>query len=271
MIPLQSDRRPFTVAISKGSGLVDESRSLLLAWRPGESLDAFTDRVLEQDILGRSTAGRTRDLVRRVFARRFLTGRPPPASALQTLYHLSGGGRWFTDICVLQAARADDLLRATIAELYFGARSRGKPTLSVDDVRNFVVGENEARSAGRPWSAAVTLKVSRGLLQALEEFGLLQRVPGQRDRALLRREPTNIAVAYLAHDLHFRGVTDLSLAVHRDWLLWGLNARSVLQRMGDSVFDDLWVIQSSNDAVTITWRCQNMEVLVEQLARSNTH
>ena len=65
------DRR-YTIAICKGSALVDETRQLVKHWKPGEGVQAFVQRVQEEDLLGRYTAYRARDIARRVFARRFL-------------------------------------------------------------------------------------------------------------------------------------------------------------------------------------------------------
>ncbi len=45
--------RPFTITISKGSALLPEMKALLRAYRPGEPLAQFRDRVLGQDLLGR--------------------------------------------------------------------------------------------------------------------------------------------------------------------------------------------------------------------------
>ena len=61
-------QRKYSVAISKGAGMIEETRHLLEHWRPDEPLDDFARRVQEEGLLGNSTAYRTRDVVRRVFA-----------------------------------------------------------------------------------------------------------------------------------------------------------------------------------------------------------
>lgn len=65
-------QRQYTTAISKGAGMIEETRRLLEHWTPGESLDGFMHRVQNQGLLGNATAYRTRDVVRRVFALRYL-------------------------------------------------------------------------------------------------------------------------------------------------------------------------------------------------------
>ena len=61
-------QRRYSTAISKGAGMIEETRRLLEHWIPGESLDEFTRRVQDEGLLGNATAYRTRDIVRRVFA-----------------------------------------------------------------------------------------------------------------------------------------------------------------------------------------------------------
>jgi Putative inner membrane protein (DUF1819) len=62
----------YTIAICKGSALLSETKALLRAWRPSESITLFTSRVLRDEVLGRATAHRVKDIVHRVFARRLL-------------------------------------------------------------------------------------------------------------------------------------------------------------------------------------------------------
>lgn len=76
-------KRKYSTAISKGAGMIEETRRLLEQWRPDEALDDFTRRVQTEGLLGNATAYRTRDVVRRVFAPRFLRPSDKPARILQ--------------------------------------------------------------------------------------------------------------------------------------------------------------------------------------------
>lgn len=75
-------QRKYSTAISKGAGTIEETRRLLEHWRPDEPLEDFTRRVQAEGLLGNSTAYRTRDVVRRVFAPRFLRPGDKPARIL---------------------------------------------------------------------------------------------------------------------------------------------------------------------------------------------
>ena len=52
MSQVLSESVPDTIAISKGSGLLNEMKALLRAWTPGEPLKEFSERVVQEDVLG---------------------------------------------------------------------------------------------------------------------------------------------------------------------------------------------------------------------------
>jgi len=62
----------YAVRIAKGAGLLAETRDLLRLWQPGESAAVLAERVLQTNVLGKSTARRVQDIVQRVFAPRYL-------------------------------------------------------------------------------------------------------------------------------------------------------------------------------------------------------
>ena len=73
--------RRYTIALCKGAALLDETQTLLRHWTPGEEIAHFVDRVQRDNVLAQVTAYRTKDIVRRVFARRFLLPTDVPAGA----------------------------------------------------------------------------------------------------------------------------------------------------------------------------------------------
>lgn len=256
----------YTIAICKGSALLGETKALLRAWEPGESLDSFAQRVLKTDVLGKTTAYRTRDIVRRMFARRFLRPSGQAARTLKRLIEARTADGWFSDLCLLMAARADALLRDFVTEFYWPALAEGRIRMSVESAVAFLA---EAQRSGRmaePWSEQVRLKVARGLLKALTDFGLLREVGrGLRETVVYR--PSLLAVAYLSYDLHFKGLTDGAVADHPDWRLFGLRRSEVLEALDRVSSPGLLTAQSAGAVVRITWRHARMEEVVDVLAR----
>ena len=261
-----SDRTPFTIAISKGSGLVRESRLLLEAWEPDEPVDAFIARVGQSDLLGRATAQRTDDIIRRVFAKRFLEPTPSPAPRMKRLLAQRSFGRWFPELCSLHASRADETLRCSITDAYGAAVRDGGSSLGVGEIESYL---RDAEADGRmaqPWSPEVRRKVARGLLQAMQDFGLLDEVRrGHREIRL--PDPHAVTTAYVAYDLHERGVTDADITAHEDWRLWAQSVQEVRRRLDRLTETGLWVFQAAGSVVRITWAHETLDEALDAVAR----
>ena len=255
----------YTSAVCKGSGLLDDMKALLRAWRPGESALEFRDRVHREGILGKATTKRADDVVCKVFAPRFLCEEGKPALLMRTVLGRRNGGRLFSDICLLYAARQDVLLRDAIVEVYWPALTQGRLALSTKDVTAFLV---DARAEGRIpelWSKTVKERVAQGVVRILTEFGLLGTARRGR-RETINYRPSDGTIVYLAHDLHFGGATDAGVVAHRDWALFGLHEREVIAAMDRLSSDGWWVVQAAGSVVRITWRYESMQEVVDALA-----
>ncbi len=78
-----------------------------------------------------------------------------------------------SDLCLVYSTRNDELLRHTITDLYWPAARRGQISFGTSDVISFIHWAEEQGRVPVRWSDAVTLKVSRGVLRAMADFGFL--------------------------------------------------------------------------------------------------
>ena len=261
-----SAQRKYSTAISKGSALVGEMKRLLEYWRPGEPLDDFAYRVQVDGLLGNATAYRTRDVVRRVFAPRFLRPNDKPARILQRVLALGLPGRVFTELLFVFTARQDPLVYDFTIREYWPAVRRGRPVLDTDLMLSFL---SEAQYDGRlenQWSAMVAVRISRCVLGLLRDVGFLREVVRGR-REIVNYRITDEGAALLAKELHESGVTDSSLCDHPDWGLFGMSPSAVLERL-DSLGEHRGVIvQRAGSVVHFTWVAKSIEELMDVLAR----
>jgi hypothetical protein len=261
------DRR-YTITICKGAGLLAETRQLVQHWRPGEAVDPFVHRVLEEDLLGRYTALRAQDIARRVFARRFLRPTDRPARILKGILEHGLPSRTFTELLFLFACRADDLLYDFTILVYWAAARRGRLRLALQDAIDFLA---EAAGDGRipqPWSELVQVKIARGLLGMLRDVHFLrEQGKGHQDRDILPYHVSDEGVAILARELHERGTTDSGIPEHPDWELFGLSRGAVIERLDTLGEQRGLMVQRAGSVVSITWRVQSMEDLIDALAR----
>ncbi len=246
--------------------MIDETRRLLAVWNPHESLDAFAERVQSQGLLGNATAYRTQDVVRRVFAPRFLRPTDQPARLLQKVLSVNLSGRVFTELFFVFTARQDPLVYDFTVREHWPAVRRGRTVMDTDLVLSFLA---EARYDGRldnEWSESVTVRIARSVLGLLRDVGLIREtIRGRRE--LVDYRMSDEAVALLARELHESGVTDGSLAEHPDWGLFGMKGPDVLQRLDAIGERSGLIVQQAGSVVRYTWKVQSIEELVDVLPR----
>lgn len=253
----------YTQALSKGGALLPETRILLRNWRPDESSAGFGERVLRDDILGRSTARRALDIVR-VFMLRLLTPTDTPARHLQRLIAATVPRQVYSDLVFYYTARRDDLLREYTIQYYWPAVREGSLIIRNESVQRLIA---EAQQDGRirsPWSLELRRDMAGRVLMTLADFGLLQEDKPAR-RQVLSYQPADGTIVYLAHLLHGEGVTDASLAEHSAWALFGLEPRDVWNRLEMLAGQAWFIVQRAGQVARITWTYDTVEEVVDAL------
>ena len=247
----RTSTREYDISLCKGASAIEETRRLLQAWTPGEDEQAFLTRVRESGLLGRQTAHRTHDLVMRVFRPRLLRPNSEPARRLR-LVQEQGNQRVFRELLFLYTARSNALLYDFTVEGFWPAARAGELYLGLDDVQEFLRTASDSGHIPRPWSATTRLKISRGVLGALRDFGFLyEHKRGQRE--IVAFAPADPTVAYLAYDLHLAGLTDAAVVEHPDWHLFGLSRENLLQRLDGLDERAGLVVQHAGSVVRISW------------------
>ena len=259
-------RRQYTTAISKGAGMIEETRRLLEYWAPGEPLDEFTRRVQDEGLLGNATAYRTRDVVRRVFAPRYLKPTDKPARILQQVLSSGLPGRVFTELLFIFTARQDPLVYDFTIREYWVAARRRRNIMGTDPVLSFL---SEAHYDGRlenQWSESVSVRIARCVLGLLRDVGFLREVTRGR-REVVDYRMSDEGAALLARELQESGVTDSSLCAHSDWGLFGMTESEVLERLDGLGEYRGVIVQRAGSVVHFTWTVNSAEELIDVLTR----
>lgn len=258
-------KRQYTTAISKGAGMVDETRRLLEHWSPSESLDEFARRVQEEGLLGNATAYRTRDVVRRVFAHRYLKPTDKPARILKQIIASGLPGHTFTELLFVFTARQDPLVYDFAIREYWPAVRRGRNVMGTDTMLSFL---SEAHYDGRldnQWSENVSVRIARCVLGLLRDIGFLRGIKRGR-REIVNYHMSDEGSAVLARELHESGVTNSSLCSHSDWALFGMTAPEVLERLDGLGENRGVIVQRAGAVVHFTWAVNSVKELIDVLA-----
>lgn len=257
----------YTARAIKATALVEETKALLRSWKPGESTADLRRRAREKALLGKATASRSDDVVAHAFNQRFLAEPLPAASHLQRLLEVRGPGQWFTDLCLLYAARADVVLREAVTVYAAERRVTGRSYVDTPSLVHFLEDQEARGRMERPWSTSVKESVAQHVLRQMTDFGLAEQ-PRRGVRELRSFEPTGVAVVWLTYDLHFRNLSDARVVAQPDWRVWTLEPERVRDRLSRLVRPGVWEFQAAGSVVQITWACTTMKEVVDVLARN---
>lgn len=256
----------YNTSIVKGAALVGEMQKLLENWQPSEPYDAFLSRVQHQDMLGKSTAYRTKDIVRRVFARRLLIPTDKPARLLKQIMQSNLPSSTFNEMLLVYSSRKDPLIHDFILQEFWPAARSGRNILDTDMVRTFLSGATYDGRINPPWSDNVELRVARSILGLLRDVGFLRETQRGR-KEIVNYRITDEGTAILARELYESGVSDSSLSEHQDWGLFGLSRTDVLDRLDGIGEERGLIVQRAGSVVRLTWFVKSMEEMINVLAR----
>lgn len=220
----------YTTQLGAGLGMISETMEILRLWNPGMDVHSLTQAVISQGVLSRATARRTRNIVIEMFAPRFLCDGGRPAAQIRQLLISRFPHESIVQLFFLQTARAQAVFRDFLVHVYWPKYSGGAVYIVREDAEPFI---HRALDSGRMikrWSSEMIERVSQYLVGCCVDFGLL--AVGNRVQRPIQHFSAKADVSlYLAHDLHFSGVSDAAIIKHHDWLLFGFEPGEVLNRL----------------------------------------
>ncbi len=256
----------YTAELSKGQGILQETVLLLQEWQPGMGQVQLYEHILSSGLLGRASAQRTKDLVIRCFASRYLGGDHPPATYLKQLVDQGCGAADLSQIFLIYSARTNRILYDFITEVYWPNYRGGMDRIRRDDSRLFISSAlDEGRMESR-WSESTRSRIARYLLSTMADFGLLGPDHAGR-REILPFAIAPLTTLYLAHELHFSGCSDNGVVGHPDWGLFGLDRHDVVRQFERAGRDLSMIVQDSGDLARISWPAKTMEEFIRAIPR----
>lgn len=211
------DRRVYTARLLKGGALANEMRTLVAAW---DGTDDCVERLVCENVLSHRSRARSRDVIRLVYMPRFVSSQPPDLwRPLAVLEHASWPARLMLPIHFYAAASADALMTDFVEEVVAKRYALGMTDIDTDDVVRFLERAPAERFPAGRWGDTVNIKVARGLLAALRDFGLLGGAVKKRITPLYL--PLE-SFAFLAFTRHAAGVPASEAVSDPVWRLFQL-------------------------------------------------
>lgn len=210
----------YQTRLQKGGSLLNDMRLLVRSWRE-EFGNAPVDSA--RNLLGKRTLARSRDTVIRAFGPRFLHGDPPQAwRIVRPLEDKQAEPEVLRPIYYWITARSERLLYDYVTQELSQIARMGDGSVRIEETSAWIRGR--LNELGRSWSPTVTLKVARGLLAALRDFGILE---GKVRKRIAPVHLTLQSFSYIAFCLSHLGNTGAALVNHPDWGLFLLTSMTV--------------------------------------------
>lgn len=256
----------YTSNLGAGTGLVEESLALLRHWDGSMDRGVFLSKIRNSGELSRVTDRRLKNIVYDQLAPRFLSGFGPPAKWLKSLLDAGVPIHKITPLLFLQAARANPMLFDYVVERYWIRYSSGAPTMTFDDAVAFVKDSVDSGKTAVRWSEDfIRRRVAGYLNSTLADFGFLESAR-KPDREILAPRLHSLAASYLAHELHFSGKGDNAVLEAREWALWGLDRRDVVETLNALSQEGYFLVQYSGEVLRVSWKYKTMEEFLNVIA-----
>lgn len=256
----------YTTQLQAGLGMIPETLELLRLWEPDMIPSRLAGKAVESGSFARTTARRARNIVAEMFAPRYMADGGEVAGRLRYLAENRLTNDSLVQLFFLQTSRAQKIFAEFVLEVYWPKYSAGATTLSRDDGECFVRRALDNGRMAKRWTDSTIRRVSGYLVGCCVDFGLLGGgLRGGRpiQRFYIRRD----VALYLAYDLHNSGLSDMRVIQERDWALFGLEPREVIELLKSLSHDGHLLVQSSGDLIQISWRYKTIQDCLHALTK----
>ncbi len=250
-----SDRdKIYSSRIVKASALLPDTKTLLAHWDESLSMQENLDRIRRENIFGKASRSRIEDILT-IFRQRYLTSEAI-TSSLVTLVRENFITEGLDRILYFYAAQSDRLLHDIVTEVLAPFRLRGKMDVTVQDIQSAVLHWlHEGKTVGQ-WSDYTVLRVTRGLLSTLRDFGVLEGILHKHIAPIYL--PVE-AFAYLAFYLQQRQPSGERLLDDPEWQLFFLSRHAVEQFFLEAHQHHLLEYHAAGSIIRITFPTISIE------------
>jgi hypothetical protein len=244
----------YTTNIQKGGALLDDARLMVEAWDPDSSMEENLHAIAEGGGLVKTTRTRAADVVLRILKPRLVD---PGPFVIEALRKVRSEPTAFAEIVYFEAMRDDALLRDFATGPLYTLYSSGRSYVTIEDALGWMASLSEPRV--RAWSETVRVKVGRGLLAALRDFGVLE---GAVKKRFGPPRMSNSGFAYVAWRLTGEAGADRVVFTTDLWRAWLLDARRIEELALELDRSGVWSYAAAGSSTRIDWRSRDVcEVL----------
>lgn len=253
---------PYTSKIIKAGALIGDTKTLLSHWDVDASVDENIKRLQRENVFGKASRSRVEDILA-IFRQRYLT----EESVTRALVVLALGrfaSAALDRLLYFHSARADQLLRDVVTEVFVPMREQGLVDVGVHDLQRLLVQWVEQGKTVSSWSEITILRVAQELLATLRDFGVLQ---GATKKRIVPAFFPIEAFAYIAFYLKQHQASGAKLIELSDWKLFFLHREAVERLLFEAHQHDLLEYHVAGSVTRLTFPARTLEEYANVLAQ----
>lgn len=244
--------------LAKGTGLINETLSLIEFYEFGESKEDFLDRCISNNILNKSTERRTKDIIKLVFFDRYWK---EDENVIQYLKIMRDNGlslEAMKSLLFVYTVRANHILYDFTLEIREVIQSN---KINKETAKNFLL-KSISNGKAPAWSDSMIIRISSYLISCLKDFDIINK-----QGYITIKFPDTRVFNYLLHELHFKGYSDEQIVQDDIWNLFGLDLNELIKEIERISFKGTFIYQSSGEILKIGWNYKTMMDFIKDECR----
>ena len=251
----------YTSNLSRKGALLDETLVVLGQSHAGVSLETIRARILDEDLLQKTTRV-TRQGIWEEIRGRYLTDdrilAPLARMVTRSQHHATARLVLFFEFC-----QSEPLLRDTVQQYIHPRYLSGFSGVGKSDIQKFFDELSLEHPEITDWSPQTRGKVVSNILSILRDFGLLE---GTQRKTFARLYVPLPAFVYVLYRLRDQGLVAAPAIVEADaWRLFLLEREDVIELLEESTAEGHCVFKHQGDVMDLEWAYPNLEACVEAL------
>jgi len=259
----QREKQKYTTRLQKGGAVLEDMRALVRGWSGHAEGGKPDHQLILQNVLGKTTRARARDVYQRAFVPRLMKGDPPEAwKLIRPLEDREVDSVVVTPLYYWVTARSEPILYDFVVDFVMARSKSYDPSVRIEELTAWI--NSRLKERGQEWTETVTLKVARGMLAALRDFGILEGKVKKKVAPIYL--PTESFV-YLGYVLHELGSDGFGLVNHPDWRLFLLSSQAVERMFLDAHQDHFLRFEAAGRVCRIEFPAKTFEEMADVIAK----
>lgn len=244
----------YNIELCKGTGLIQETLLLLNLYNSGMTKQEMTSSAIESNLMVKASDKRIKDIVEIAFYKRYVNDDPTLPGNLQVLLKKSLSLDVVIQFFLIYTCRVNIILRDFIIQVYWPEVRRGTKILDFNYSRKFIAETIRQTDLISGWSDTTQKRVASYIIATLVDFRLLDK-----ERKVKPFFLHDITANYLAHELHFKGLSDKTIVESEEWRLFGYSRLDTIKQLERLSFQGYFIFQNSGEIIKINWIYKNMQ------------